>query len=81
MSLKRYTYKLIESASVDDFEQQLTAAGTQGWSAVGYGVLPGGQRSALMSRRALDQKHHHGHHHHGDHASAHDVRIPEQPDE
>jgi hypothetical protein len=43
----------------------VTAAGGEGWSAVGYGVLPGGSRSALLQRKQHDQSDHH-HHEHGE---------------
>jgi len=61
MSSKRYEHKVVESSELAEFEQQLTAAGAEGWSAVGYGVLPSGARSALLQRK----QHDHGEHHHG----------------
>lgn len=65
MSSKRYEYKLLESSELTEFEQQLTAAGGEGWAAVGYGVLPSGSRSALMQRKQQDHSDHH-HHEHGE---------------
>lgn len=75
MSSKRYTYKVLESSDLSEFEQQLTTLGGEGWSAVGYGVLPGGSRSALLQRKQHDG-HHHDHddlhdHQHGDHDHKH----------
>ena len=51
MSHKRYQYKLIEAANAAELETRLKEAGVQQWSAVGYGVLPDGQRSVLMERK------------------------------
>lgn len=51
MSHKRYQYKLVESADPAELEGRLKEAGGQQWSAVGYGVLPDGRRSVLMSRK------------------------------
>ena len=61
MSLKRYQYKVIETADVVELEGQLRDAGTKQWSAVGYGVLPDGRRSVLMERKV---KVHDRHRHH-----------------
>lgn len=68
MSSKRYEYKVLESADLGEFEQQLTSIGGEGWSAVGYGVLPNGNRSALLQRK---QHHEHDEHHHHDHDHRH----------
>ena len=65
MSHKRYQYKLIEAADQTEFETLLKTAGSQQWSAVGYGVLPDGRRSALMERKTKVHTHRHkdhGHH-------------------
>lgn len=64
MSSKRYEFKVLESADLAALEQQLTNAGGEGWSAVGYGVLPTGSRSVLLQRKQHDQDHdeHHPHH-------------------
>jgi hypothetical protein len=71
MSHKHYEYKLIEAADVAEFETLLQAAGGEHWSAVGYGVLPDGRRSALMERKTRvhghkhkDPDHRHDQHHH-----------------
>ena len=64
MSHKRYQYKLIESADVAEFEASLKEAGSQQWSAVGYGILPDGRRSALLERKTKVHTHRHKHHHH-----------------
>lgn len=64
MSSKRYEYKVLEAAELGEFEQQLGAAGGEGWSAVGYGVLPNGSRSALLARKQHDHDHDHHHHDH-----------------
>lgn len=64
MSSKRYEHKLLESADRGEFEQQLSSVGADGWSVVGYGVLPNGSRSALLQRKQHDESHdHHGHGH------------------
>jgi hypothetical protein len=60
MSSKRYQFKLIEAADAADLETRLREAGSQQWSAVGYGVLPDGRRSVLMERKT--KVHHRGHH-------------------
>jgi hypothetical protein len=65
MSSKRYEYKVLESSDLGEFEQQLTSVGGEGWSAVGYGVLPNGNRSALLQRKQHDEHQHHDHHRHG----------------
>jgi hypothetical protein len=65
MSSKRYQFKILESAELADFEQQLGTLGAQGWSAVGYGILPNGSRSALLERkREHPRTHHHDRDHH-----------------
>jgi uncharacterized membrane protein YcaP (DUF421 family) len=51
MSHKRYQFKLIEAADAAELETRLREAGSQQWSAVGYGVLPDGRRSVLMERK------------------------------
>jgi hypothetical protein len=51
MSHKRYQFKLIEAADAAELENKLREAGTRQWSAVGYGVLPDGQRSVLLERK------------------------------
>ena len=64
MSSKRYDHKLLESADRAEFEQQLSSVGAEGWSVVGYGVLPNGSRSALLQRKQHDASDHdHGHRH------------------
>jgi hypothetical protein len=64
MSHKRYQYKLIEAAESAEFETLLKEAGAQQWSAVGYGVLPDGRRSALMERKTKVHSHHRHKQHH-----------------
>jgi hypothetical protein len=68
MSHKRYQYKLIEAADSSEFETKLKEAGSQQWSAVGYGILPDGRRSVLMERKTKVHSHHRErkHHHHED---------------
>jgi hypothetical protein len=61
MSHKRYQYKLVEAAEAAEFEELLKMAGSQQWSAVGYGVLPDGRRSALMQRKTKVHSHKHKH--------------------
>ena len=51
MSHKRYQFKLVEAADAAELETRLKDAGSQQWSAVGYGVLPDGRRSVLMERK------------------------------
>ena len=51
MSHKRYQFKLIEAKDAAELEGKLREAGTRLWSAVGYGVLPDGQRSVLLERK------------------------------
>ena len=51
MSHKRYQFKLIEAADASELEGLLKEAGSQQWSAVGYGVLPDGRRSVLLERK------------------------------
>lgn len=65
MSSKRYEYKVLESAELPELERKLTELGAQGWSAEGYGVLPSGQRSVLLSRKRYEGDRHKSHHHHG----------------
>jgi hypothetical protein len=60
MSSKRYQFKVIETADPAELETRLREAGSQQWSAVGYGVLPDGRRSVLMERKV--KVHRHGHH-------------------
>ena len=57
MSHKRYQFKLIEAADAADLEVRLKEAGSQQWSAVGYGVLPDGRRSVLMERKVKVRTH------------------------
>jgi hypothetical protein len=57
MSHKRYQFKLIEAADAADLEARLKEAGSQQWSAVGYGVLPDGRRSVLMERKVKVRTH------------------------
>ena len=69
MSHKHYQYKLIEADDSTEFETLLKNAGSQHWTAVGYGVLPDGRRSALMERKSKSHSHRHkdgGHHRHDD---------------
>jgi hypothetical protein len=61
MSAKRYQFKLVEAGDAVELETALREAGSQQWSAVGYGVLPDGRRSVLMERKV---KLHHRRHHH-----------------
>jgi hypothetical protein len=64
MSHKRYQFKLIEAAEAAELESLLKEAGSQQWSAVGYGVLPDGRRSVLMERKSkVHSSRHHGHKH------------------
>lgn len=69
MSSKHYAYRIVESADPAELERELTSAGAEGWEAVGYGVLPNGQRSALLQRKNREREHgdHHRHHHHERH--------------
>ena len=62
MSAKNYQFKLIEAGDAAELEIALREAGSQQWSAVGYGVLPDGRRSVLMERKV--KVHHRGRHHH-----------------
>jgi hypothetical protein len=59
MSHKRYQFKLVEAADAAELEGRLKEAGSQQWSAVGYGVLPDGRRSVLLERKV--KVHSHGH--------------------
>jgi hypothetical protein len=70
MSHKRYQYKLVEATDAAEFETMLKEAGTQQWSAVGYGILPDGRRSALMERKSKV------HSHRNKHDRDHDVVTP-----
>lgn len=63
MSHKRYQYKLVEAPDAGEFETRLKEAGIQQWSAVGYGVLPDGSRSALMERKTKVHARRHKAHH------------------
>ena len=63
MSHKRYQYKLIEAADATEFETRLKEAGSQQWSAVGYGILPDGRRSVLLERKTKVHSHHRDRHH------------------
>ncbi len=58
MSHKRYQFKLIEAADAGELESRLKEAGSQQWSAVGYGVLPDGRRSVLMERKVKSHTRH-----------------------
>jgi uncharacterized membrane protein YcaP (DUF421 family) len=58
MSSKRYQFKFIEALDPAELEARLREAGSQQWSAIGYAVLPDGQRSVLMERKL--KVHHHG---------------------
>ena len=62
MSHKRYQFKLVEAANAAELEAKLREAGTKQWSAVGYGVLPDGQRSVLLERKLKIRNRHHSHH-------------------
>jgi uncharacterized membrane protein YcaP (DUF421 family) len=65
MSHKRYQFKVIEATDAAELETRLREAGSQQWSAVGYGVLPDGRRSVLMERKVkIHHKKHHQHPHH-----------------
>jgi hypothetical protein len=64
MSHKRYQYKLVEAAEPAEFESLLKEATIQQWTAVGYGILPDGRRSALMERKS--KAHSHGHKDHSE---------------
>jgi hypothetical protein len=57
MSHKRYQFKLIEASDAADLEMRLKEAGSQQWSAVGYGVFPDGRRSVLMERKVKVHSH------------------------
>jgi hypothetical protein len=61
MSHKRYQFKLIEAADAAELEGKLREAGTRQWSAVGYGILPDGQRSVLLERKLKIRNRHHHH--------------------
>ena len=60
MSHKRYQFKLVEAADAAELEGRLKEAGSQQWSAVGYGVLPDGRRSVLLERKVKVHSHRHG---------------------
>lgn len=72
MSHKHYQYKLLEAADTAEFETLLKTAGSQRWSAVGYGVLPDGRRSALMQRKVHSRPHRHAERHPEVRVVAHD---------
>ena len=57
MSHKRYQFKLVEAADAAELETRLKEAGSQQWSAVGYGVLPDGRRSVLLERKVKVRSH------------------------
>lgn len=78
MSHKRYQYKLVEAADQSEFETLLKEAGSQQWSAVGYGVLPDGRRSALMERKTKVHTHRHKSHHDDDRHARPDHRPEER---
>ena len=59
MSHKRYQFKLVEAADAAELEGRLKEAGSQQWSAVGYGVLPDGRRSVLLERKVKVHSHSH----------------------
>jgi uncharacterized membrane protein YcaP (DUF421 family) len=62
MSHKRYQFKVVEAANAAELETKLREAGTKQWSAVGYGVLPDGQRSVLLERKLKIRNRQHSHH-------------------
>jgi uncharacterized membrane protein YcaP (DUF421 family) len=66
MSSKRYQFKVVESGDSAELETLLRQAGSQQWSAVGYGILPDGRRSVLLERKVKvhHQKHHDRHRRH-----------------
>jgi hypothetical protein len=72
MSHKRYQYKLVEAVDQAEFETLIKEAGSQQWSAVGYGILPDGRRSALMERKVKVHTHRHKDHRHH---QSHDERV------
>jgi hypothetical protein len=75
MSHKRYQYKMIEAVDTVEFESLLKQAASQQWSAVGYGILPDGRRSALMERKTKVHSHRQkarSHHHDEPPVVAHD---------
>jgi hypothetical protein len=80
MSSKRYQFKLIEAADAAELETRLREAGSQQWSAVGYGVLPDGRRSVLMERKT--KIHHRSHHRDHEHDRGRDqpAARPEKTD-
>lgn len=57
MSRKGYQFRLIEAADPAELVALLLEAGSDRWSAVGYGILPDGRRSVLMERKAKHEKH------------------------
>jgi hypothetical protein len=77
MSHKRYQFKLIEATDAAELESLLKEAGSQQWSAVGYGVLPDGRRSVLMERKSKihGQRRDHGHRHDDKSSHDHDVVV------
>ena len=72
MSHKRYQFKLIEATEAAELESLLKEAGSQQWSAVGYGVLPDGRRSVLMERKSKSHSPRHDRAHKHDREDAHD---------
>jgi hypothetical protein len=77
MSHKHYQFKLIEAADGAEFETLVKHAGTQHWSAVGYGVLPDGRRSALMERKTrVNHSHKHKDRNHDDQHEHHHHDVP-----
>ncbi|HXG90576.1 MAG TPA: hypothetical protein VNJ02_19825 [Vicinamibacterales bacterium] len=60
MSSKRYQFKLVEGDATE-IEARLKEAGSQQWSAVGYGVLPDGRRSVLLERKVKTHGNHDRH--------------------
>ena len=61
MSHKRYQFKVVETADAAELETRLKEAGSQQWSAVGYGILPDGRRSVLLERKVKIHTHRHKH--------------------
>jgi hypothetical protein len=78
MSSKRYQFKVIEAADAAELETRLREAGSQQWSAVGYGVLPDGRRSVLMERKT--KIHHRSHHRDRDRDRDQPASHPEKTD-
>ena len=59
MSHKRYQFKVVETADAAELETRLKEAGSQQWTAVGYGILPDGRRSVLLERKVKVHTHRH----------------------